>query len=130
MSQRIKQTGTTLRKVRNIGRTLPKVDATLVAERLGAQQSLTPEVEHRGGMPALLALRQELARRLISTGGRPGLAGTERRQKIPLADADWEALEELARGISDEQLNPTPGQVASVLLHNALQEILRKTKQV
>lgn len=97
-----------------------RIDPELVAERLGAERAAAG-TGRPGSPPALLALRQELARRLVSTGGRPRLTGTQRRQKIPLADEDWQALEKLAEGLADDDIRPSPGQVASVLLHQALE---------
>jgi hypothetical protein len=64
----------------------------------------------------LFAIREELVRRLQSSGGRPGLAGVSRRAKIPLGDREWLELEELAAAISSPGFAPSAGQVASVLL--------------
>jgi len=69
---------------------------------------------------ALLAVRSELARCLRSTGGRPSLQGTARRQKIPMADADWGRLQNLAASVTDTGLRATAGQVASVILRRFL----------
>ena len=125
MARKIKQVGQTSARVKPKGRRFERIDPELVAERLGAQR-IAAVAGLRGSAAALFALRQELARRLVSTGGRPRLEGTERRQKIPLADEDWTALEELAAGLSDERLRPTAGQVASVLLHHALEDTIDK----
>jgi len=70
-----------------------------------------------------VAVRQELLSRLTSTGGRPGLKGTTRRQKIPLDDEDWSRLQKIAEALNDDEVRPTPGQVASVLLHRLLENI-------
>ena len=72
---------------------------------------------------ALVAVRQELLSRLASTGGRPGLEGATRRQKIPLDDRDWKRLQKIAEALNDDEVRPTPGQVASVLLHRVLETI-------
>ena len=66
--------------------------------------------------------RHPRSERLRSTGGRPGL-GELRRQKIPLSDADWEILITLAEAIADEEIHPTPGQLASQILHRQLTEL-------
>lgn len=55
-----------------------------------------------------------------STGGRPSLEGTDRRQKIPTSDADWKRFEEIAERLTDAELRPSAGQVAGVLLHESL----------
>lgn len=72
---------------------------------------------------ALLAVRSELARFLRSTGGRPSLEGAARRQKIPMADADWDRLQDLAAKVSGTGLRATAGQVASVILHRFLGDL-------
>ena len=77
----------------------------------------------QAGPVALLAVRTELARFLRSTGGRPSLEGTTRRQKIPLADADWVQLQDLAAQLSPSTPRATAGQVASVILHRGLRDL-------
>jgi hypothetical protein len=71
----------------------------------------------------LLVVRQEVVRRLQSSGGRPALSGVTRRAKIPLSDAEWAELEELATAIASPGCAPTAGQVASVLLTAALRTV-------
>ena len=69
--------------------------------------------EHAPG--SLLAeLRQALAAALKSSGGRPTLEGTARRQKIPMSDPDWAKLEELARAFRAEGVHATAGQVGGL----------------
>ena len=90
-----------------------------LADALGAESfpARLPRLQSPAG---LLAVRAELAVALGSIGGRPRIRGTSRRQKIPLADADWAHLERLAERISSRGPRATPGQVASVVLHLAL----------
>src|SRR5207249_12014422 len=71
----------------------------------------------------LFALPEELVSRLQSTGGRPALAGTTRRAKIPLSDDEWVKLEELAAAIASPGFAPSAGQVASVLLSFSLHSV-------
>jgi hypothetical protein len=71
----------------------------------------------------LFAVREELVQRLQSSGGRPGLAGTTRRAKIPLSDEEWLRLEELAASLSSPGFAPSAGQVASVLLTLSLDAV-------
>ena len=123
MGERVKPVGRTLPRIRSTADRFHRIDAKVVAEALGAEQA-SARATIRGSPLTFVALRQELFRRLVSTGGRPGLEGAERRQKIPLADEDWQALEELAEGLSDGGLRPTPGQVASVLLRRAIDDTL------
>ena len=96
-----------------------KLDLT---DALGAESlpGRLPRVQSPAG---LLAVRVQLGKALGSTGGRPGIRGTSRRQKIPLADTDWAHLERLAERISSRGPRATPGQVASVLLHLALKDL-------
>ncbi|MCO5169668.1 MAG: hypothetical protein M9894_25295 [Planctomycetes bacterium] len=88
------------------------MDPADVARALGAEP--VGRVDARA-IPSMDGLHRELAERLRSTGGRPALEGATRRQKIPLTDADWNELERLS-----ERLDATPGQIASVLLHQVL----------
>jgi hypothetical protein len=74
-----------------------------------------------GGSPmSAYALRQELFRRLRSTGGRPGLDGTDMKTKIPMRRSQWEKLAAMARRLSTEDFHPTAAQLASVLLDAAI----------
>jgi hypothetical protein len=117
----IKVKGKTLPRIPVKGRLLDRVDGAVVADALGAELT-DAKASRRQGPVALFALRQALAERLRSTGGRPSL-GVSRRQKIPLDEADWELLCRIAELLSDEGMNPTPGQVASELLRQRLQQV-------
>ena len=92
---KVRSTSRKAPKVRHAGRRAEKVSAAEVAEALGAER--VGEAGRGGGPLALFALRQELASRLRSTGGRRRLAGTTRRQKIPLGEMDWLVLEYTAK---------------------------------
>jgi hypothetical protein len=70
-----------------------------------------------GGSPmSAYALRQDLFRRLRSTGGRPGLQGADIKPKIPMRRSRWKKLERLAKQVESETFHPTPAQLASVIL--------------
>ncbi|MBI5477982.1 MAG: hypothetical protein HY906_03955 [Deltaproteobacteria bacterium] len=118
--KRIKLTSKTAAKVHSSSRTLQRVAPEQVASALGAEVPPTPRITDANPL-TLLALRQEISRRLASRGGRPALEDAGRRQKIPLADLDWQRLQRIARSLADEEARPTPGQVASTLLRLALQ---------
>lgn len=122
MSPRIKDTSKSLPRVRDTGRHGDRIEPDVIAEALGAEAT-TAELSIRTSPPSLLAVRQELAQRLISKGGRKSLKGATRRQKIPLQDEDWERLQELAKHIEDPDVHPTAGQLASVLLNQVLRNI-------
>jgi len=119
----IRQTSRTLRKVQVSGPTLRRVDPAKVARALGAERTGQP-VSTRQSPAALFGLRQALASRLRSRGGRPSL-GLAQRQKIPLAEADWKMLHHLAQNLSKDGVHPTPGQVASELLREKLHQVCR-----
>lgn len=122
MVNRITDAGAVFKRVRDVSAPLKRVDPHKVALALGAQEIIS-YVGLSGGPLSLFALRQELTRRLHSTGGRPALEGTKRRQKIPLTDEAWMMLEGLAERLSQAGRRTTPGQVASVILLHALEQV-------
>lgn len=124
----IKVTGKSLPRVRDTGPTLPRVEPEQIRKAVGADASEAQEAGRPQGPVALFGLRQGLAERLRSTGGRPSL-GHNRRQKIPMSDADWELLCALAEELADEVSSPSPGQVASELLHQRLLELQSEMKR-
>jgi hypothetical protein len=122
MTKRIKTTEATLKVIRDTGPALPRVEPARVQEALGAEPAGDGLTEVRAPL-TLFAVREELIRRLQSSGGRPGLSGVSRRAKIPLSDEEWLGLEELAAAISSPGFAPTAGQVASVLLTLSLRSV-------
>lgn len=95
----------------------------LGAERTGESVSLSPS------SPTGRAMRQEIYQRLRSNGGRPALEGSERRQKIPLSGSDWVRLCAAADVLTDDQVKPTPGQVAAILLRKGLDALEQETER-
>ena len=93
-----------------------EIQAALGAEHVGNSSK-------GSGVLALRFLRQELATRLRSTGGRPALEGAESRKKIPMTDAEWKQLVSLVDALKARGVKATPAQVASILLHKALMEL-------
>ncbi len=86
-----------------------EVEKGLGAERVA---SVPP-----GGSPmSAYVLRQELFRRLRSTGGRPGLDGADMKPKIPVRRSKWKKLVLLAKQVESDGFHPTPAQLASVIL--------------
>jgi hypothetical protein len=122
MSQRITTTGTAQPRIRATGNGQPHIDHAQVAAALGAEP-VEGNIQGNPGVVALYALRSELLRCRQSNGGRPGIAGTSQRLKIPLSDQDWTELEGLADQLSEEGFAPSAGQIASVLLHAAIQSV-------
>ena len=108
-------------KIVHTGPTLRKLDPAEVAKALGA----TPAPAATGGPKSpltLFALRQELFRRLQSSGGRPSLPDAEKIAKIPVSEGQWQQLEALAAAVCEEGFSPSAGQVANVLLSWALEQ--------
>lgn len=75
---------------------------------------------HTEAPVAYLLSRQDLISRMESSGGRPKLAGTTRRPKIPVEEFDWTRLQTLAELLRQENVNVTTAQLAAALLHWAL----------
>jgi len=113
-------------RVNDKGKTTRRLDPEVVARGLGATRSSLDLVSSQSPF-SLMAVRREIVRRLESTGGRPGLAGTDRRQKIPLQESDWRELERIAGALREYDVNATAGQVASTILHSALSGWLQDT---
>ena len=112
MTRRVRDTSAREKRVRDIGARERRLEPDDLAKALGAEA-----VGRADASPvfSMAGLHRELAARLRSTGGRPSLEGATRRQKIPVTDADWNELGRLS-----ERLSATPGQIASVLLHQVL----------
>jgi hypothetical protein len=89
-----------------------------IAAALGASD--VADAPARGGSPvSWYAIRAEVANRLRSTGGRPGLPGAEPR-KVTLTRDEWDMVGELAKSIAQPGFRPSAGQVAGVLLGRAI----------
>ena len=109
--------------IRDSSKTLPRIDASEVQAALGAEAS---DFAVRGvgvGPLSLFQVREEVFRRLHSTGGRPALTGTSRITKIPLSDRQREELESIATEIASPGFSPSPGQIASVLISLSLRSL-------
>jgi len=122
MTKRIQASETTLRPIHDTSTPLPRIDPAQIQEALGADISAEGLAVAQAPV-TLFALREELVQRLQSSGGRPALAGTTRRAKIPLSDEEWEKLEQLAGAIASPGFAPSAGQVASVLLTLSLHSV-------
>lgn len=97
-----------------------RVSGERVTTRLGAKEiGRLPPI---GSPLTFLAVREEMYRRLRSSGGRPGLEGTEQR-KIPIANEDWRIAERLAQEISETGFHPSAGQVMSAVLSLAMRQV-------
>jgi hypothetical protein len=95
------------------------------------EQGLSPidEVARNvgGGSPyTVAALRSRLAAELTSTGGRPTRREAAIARRIPLTSTEWNTLEEITRAIREQGMGVTSGQVAGVLLNQAMSEVLTR----
>ena len=115
MTKKIHTSEVPFQAIRDSGAALARVEAARVQEALGAESSAERLAEALAPI-TLFVLREELIKRLQSSGGRPALAGVTRRAKVPLNDEEWLQLEELAAAVSSPGFAPSAGQVASVLL--------------
>lgn len=117
MDERIESKEPPTRRIRTPGSETRRIDPGDLPDALGAERVDTT-AEVRGSTPATLAAREELLRRLRSTGGRPGLEGATLRRQVSFTREDWEELERIADKLAEtDGVNTTPGQVASALVH-------------
>ena len=72
---------------------------------------------------ALLTIRDALMRRLRTTGGRPALSGDGPRQRVQVSAENWQAITDIASHVAVGRHKASPAQVASVLIHLALERI-------
>jgi hypothetical protein len=126
MKSRIKITDKSFPQIKDTSKKAEQIKVSTIKASLGAEEVLELENHEKGSPLQFFALRQELYQRLRSIGGRKSLEGVDRRQKIPLSDEDWEKLQKLAEQHQNKKVRPSPAQVASVLLHQALQELEQK----
>jgi hypothetical protein len=128
MAKKINIVGKRAERIQNTGPSLPRIEPSEFAGALGAEPCGEPHFEHLDPI-SLLALGNELLKRLRSTGGRPSLEGATEQCKVPLRPEDMKALEEIAKAIEQEtDSRPSLGQIASVILKLHL-ELLRNRAQ-
>lgn len=84
---------------------------------------LAMKVGNTGAPVALLAIREALMERLRSTGGRPALSGDSSRQRVQVSAEDWQIITSIANRVEVGRHKPSPAQVASVLIHFALENV-------
>jgi len=108
--------------IQDTSEVLRRIEPVRVQSALGAHESGFV-VRAIGSPLALTQVRQELMERLRSTGGRPSLADTSRRVKVPLGERQWQELEEIAAEVSTPEFAPSAGQIASVLITLSLRSL-------
>ena len=107
-------------RIRDIGARSERIESEAVAQALHAEVVSTTEMH--GSPITMYALREAIGKRLTSTGGRPALAGSTRRQKIPISDQDWDELKHIA----EEELGSrsvSPAQVGAILIRFGIAQI-------
>jgi hypothetical protein len=114
-------------KVEDDSQTLPRVDPRELVQVLGAEEFATSSTAKSPF--SIWALRSRLLSDVVSTGGRPGRRNASLR-KIPVTDAEWGALDGVATLLKQKGIATTPGQVAGVLLHQSLAEVLRRLDSI
>jgi hypothetical protein len=110
--------------------TFERIEPDDIEQGLGATRD-TRTVGKRVGSPfSLWALRSRLLTDVISTGGRPGRKEAVARKKIPMTEAEWALLDEITRVLNRRGGKATPGQVAGILLHQSMTEVLQRLDRV
>lgn len=122
MTRRIFPTGTIFRTIQDTAATLPRIEPSQVAAALGAEPA-SERLEDVLGPITLFALRMEVLRRLQSGKEPAALAEATPRDKLPLDEKEWTALESLATAIASPGFTPSAGQVARVLLSLSLRAV-------
>lgn len=108
-------------KVVNISKKPEKISMEAFASALGAER--VESINNKTSPISLMALRQELSEKLHSSGGRPSLEDSTKRQKIPMSDADWKELEIVAKELKKSGVNASAGQVASMIISQSLRSL-------
>jgi hypothetical protein len=123
MAKKINIVGKKAERIQNTGPSLPRIEPSEFAAALGAEPCGEAHSEHLDPI-SLLALGNELLKRLRSTGGRPSLEGATEQCKVPLRPEDIAALEQMQKAIEKETgTRPSIGQLASVILRRHLDAI-------
>jgi hypothetical protein len=108
--------------LKNVSRRATLIPAQEVIAALGGR-SLTMKAGDAQAPVTLLAIRDALMERLRSTGGRPALAGDGSRQRVQVSANDWRRIADIADHVEVGRHKPSPAQVASVLIHLALERV-------
>lgn len=95
-------------------------EARSLAQALGAVQA--ERVVAAKGPLDVIALREELSRRLRSSGGRPTDPSWTLARQVPFKDATWERLRSIADEIGQAGPRAGPAQVAALLVERSLED--------
>lgn len=113
-----------VRLIKDITPKKRKIAHEFVLKSLGAEE-MGIKIKVSNNLVSLFALRQNLIEQLCSKGGRPTIKErSTKRSKVPFYDNDWETLKDIAKYYKEkDNINTTPGQIASILIHNILTQI-------
>ena len=103
--------GLTYERIKDQSESLDRVDPMELPRALGAERFASGNAT--GSPFSMLALRSRLISDIVSTGGRPARREASLR-KIPVTDAEWTALDEVAGLLRQQGVKATPGQVAGL----------------
>ena len=117
----------TYERIKDQSESLDRVDPMELPRALGAEQFASGNAT--SSPFSMLALRSRLMSDIVSTGGRPARREAVLR-KIPVTDAEWTALDEVAGLLRQQGVKATPGQVAGLLVNQSLAEVLRRLDNV
>jgi hypothetical protein len=113
------------RKVNLAGGMQRRIDPSVLENSVGAGETI-PGPAQTDTPLGFVAVRQELAGALRSTGGRPGFPGAERR-KIPVTEPVWRIVAHAAETMAGPGFHPSAAQVASAILAVAVRTLAPET---
>jgi hypothetical protein len=115
-------TRTARHRLVDVSRKPPPIGVADVMTALGGRPLGTKSGDDKAPV-ALLTIRDTLMQRLRTTGGRPALSGDGPRQRVQVSVEDWQAIVDIASHAAVGRHKASPAQVASVLIHLALERI-------
>jgi hypothetical protein len=77
----------------------------------------------------LSALATRVARRLVSTGGRPTDKSWTVAKRVPMKESTWAKLEQVSEQSGRRGLRVAPGQLAAIALETGLERLVRMSTQ-
>lgn len=98
-------------------------DRERIAKALGASRVVEVQAISHQGPLGLLSLREEIAHRLQSTGGRPTDPDWTERRCVPFKPEIWKGLFRLAKEMSADGRKVSPAQVAAMLVERELAKV-------
>lgn len=109
-------------RLADVSRKPPPIAVADVMTALGGYPLGTQSGDDKAPV-ALLTIRDALMQRLRTTGDRPALSGDGARQRVQVSAEDWQTIVDIASHVAVGRHKASPAQVASVLIHLALERI-------